>query len=441
MKKDSFNSILRSFVKNNISPTESERAFVSSIYDSIKSTLDNSCIQVGSYPRFTATRPLHDLDVLYIIGNWEENNHNASETLKLLYSKIQREYQNPTKLTLVLSLQSHSINLSYKDSEKEIFSVDIVPAYIISKNEFNDDIYMVPEVIRKKHGKPRNEYYQRLLTESAEMDWIISDPRGYIEIAKRVNQSNKDFRRTVKFIKAWKYYCKEKNNEFGLKSFHIEQVVTEYYQNNNSMEIYDAIFKFFVNIPEIISSPRIKDRANNNRYIDEYLSDLTKGQKEKIIEARDCFLIKLEYFSEEDTVSKLIEGCFYNRVSYSEQFLFDFNIPVLIDPQYSFQISGYVLPREGGFLPYFLDKIGLIKIDRKIQFRIKGTQPNVDLFKWKVRNDSSTEEPRGEITDHQTKNDPERSKYKGNHYVECYAILNGICVGRARQNVKLESVY
>lgn len=441
MTKDSFNSILRSYVKNNISPTESERNFVSLIYDSLKSPLDNSCIQVGSYPRFTAIRPLHDLDILYILGDWDENNHNASDTLKLLHSKIQKEYQNPTKYTLITSLQSHSIILLYKDSEEEIFSVDIVPAYICSKNEFNDDIYMIPEVIRQKHGKNRNEYYQRLLTEHKDMDWIISDSRGYIEVAKRVNQSNEDFRRTVKFIKAWKYSCKERDSDFGLKSFHIEQVVTRYFQEDRSIEIFDCIFKFFTNLPEIISSPQIKDGANNNRYLDEYLRNLTRGQKDKVIEARDCFLIKLEYFSEEDTVEKLIEACFYRRVSYAEQFLFDFNIPVLLDPQYSFRISGYVLPREGGFVPYFLDKIGLIKIDRKIQFSLKGTPPNVDLFKWKVRNDNSSEEPRGEITDHQTKNDPERSKYIGGHYVECYAILNNVCVARARQNVKLERVY
>jgi hypothetical protein len=441
MKKDSINSILRNYVKNNISPTEIERTFVSTIYDSLKLPLDNSCIQVGSYARFTATRPLHDLDVLYIIGDWDANSHNASDTLKLLHSKIQKEYKNPTKYTVITSLQSHSINLTYKDSIKEIFSVDIVPAYIISKNEFNDDMYMVPEVLRHKHGVKRSEYYQRLLTEHKEMDWIISDPRGYIEVAKRVNGRNDDFRRTVKIIKAWKYSCKEKNDDFGLKSFHIEQVITSYFKENQSIDIFDCIFQFFVNLPDTIIKPQIKDRANNNKYIDKYLNDLTRGQKEKIIEARDCFLIKLEYFNEEDTVAKLIEACFYNRVSYSEQFLFDFNIPVLIDPHYSFQISGYVLPREGGFLPYFLDKVGIIKIDRKIQFRIKGTQPNVDLFKWKVRNDNSSEEPRGEITDHQTKNDPERSKYKGIHYVECYAILNNICVARARQNVKLESLY
>jgi hypothetical protein len=43
---------------------------------------------------------------------------------------------------------------------------------------------------------------------------------------------NNDFRRVVKFIKAWKNSHKEKKEEFKLKSFHIEQVIIQYYQEN-----------------------------------------------------------------------------------------------------------------------------------------------------------------------------------------------------------------
>jgi len=270
------------------------------------------------------------------------------------------------------------------------------------------------------------------------MDWIITDPRGYIEVAKNVNQLNADFRKTVKFAKAWKNSCKAKDDNLELKSFHIEQVITIYFQEDTSLEIFDGLFKFFVNLPQLLETAQIKDRANNDSYIDAYVNDLTRGQKERIIEARDCFLIKLEEFSENDEVEDLLDACFYRRASYSEQFLFDFQIPILLDDNYSFEIFGEVQEREGGFRRFILDKIGFIQIDRKIKFRIKGNPPKVDLFKWKVKNDNSSKEPRGEITDHHTKNDPEHSKYKGDHYVESYAILNETCVGKAIQNVKLK---
>jgi len=440
MKKDELNSKLRDFAKNNISPTLEERNFVSKIYDSIKSVLNDDCIQIGSFPRYTAIRPLHDLDVLYILGKWDKDSHNPLETLTKLNEKIKKEYENPTNYEIEISLQSHSINIIFKEKDEEIFSVDIIPAYIYGKNEFDDDTYKVPEILRQKHGTKRAELYRKLHEEKKDMDWILTDPRGYIEVAKQVNNINKDFRKTVKIIKAWKNSCKTKDSNFKLKSFHIEQVITNYYQNNTSLEIADYIFVFLTNLPFIISSAQIKDRADNEKFIDEYINELTIGQKERIIEARDCILIKLEYFQDQASIDNLLDSCFYRRVCASEKFLFDYNIPVYLDDNYSFQISGYVLPREGGFLPYFLDKIGLIKIDRKIRFRIKGAVPSVDSFKWKVRNDNSSKDPRGEITDNQTKNDHERSQYSGEHYVECYAIKNNVCVARDRQNVKLERV-
>ncbi|MEK9174940.1 MAG: hypothetical protein AAB725_03140, partial [Patescibacteria group bacterium] len=103
--------------------------------------------------------------------------------------------------------------------------------------------------------------------------------------------------------------------------------------------------------------------------------------------------------------------------------------------------QGNVLPRDGGFRAKILDAIGLIEVDRKIEFRIVGNQPDADLFKWKVKNDNNSEQPRGEITDHRTLRDPEHSLYNGNHYTECYAIKDGVCVARARQNVVLKSFF
>ena len=134
-----------------------------------------------------------------------------------------------------------------------------------------------------------------------------------------------------------------------------------------------------------------------------------------------------------------MKTCYYKRASNSERFLFDFNIPTFLDDDYAFKIIGEVQERKGGFRKFILDRIGRIPIDRKIKFKIRRRPPDVELFKWKVKNDNSSKEPRGEITDHQTKNDPEYSKYNGNHNVECYAILNNTCVARAKQNVTLRT--
>jgi hypothetical protein len=438
MKKEKFNSILRKHVKEHLSPTKTDQNFITLIYESFQEPLDHSCLQIGSFSRFTAIHPLHDLDILYILGNWNPQSFDPSESLKKLHSKIMNEYKNPTKYKIYISLQTHSLSVSYNENNEEVFSVDIIPAYIFAKNEFDDDIYMVPEILKYRHGIHRKDFYQKVIDEGIDMSWIASDPNGYIEIAKRLNRSNQDFRKTVKFVKAWKNSCKNKDEDFNLKSFHIEQVISNLFKENIETDIFMGIFHFFINIPEIIQSAKIKDRVDNERYIDDYINDLTIWQKEKIINARDCFLIKLERFTENDSVNILLDACYYKRASRCEQFLFDFNIPTFLDDNYSFKIMAEVQERKGGFRKYILDKLGIIPIDRQINFNIKGKIPDVDLFKWKVKNDNSSREPRGEITDHHTRNVPEYTKYIGNHYVKCYAILNNTCVAKARQNVTLK---
>ena len=452
MKKDKFNSILREYVRKNISPTncynkncgKCDKCFVTKIYASFANVLNQNCIQIGSYPRFTAIRPLHDLDILYILGDWNEQKHNPQKLLEELLEKIKDDYVNPTNYKIEISLQTHSITTIFKNNEnEEVFSVDIVPAYIFSTNEFKQDTYKVPEALRRKHGKSRQEFYKKLSEEHRRMNWIHTDPRGYIEIAKQVNQSNDDFRKTVKFIKAWKNSCKEKYDNFKLKSFHIEQVITKYFQENDSLEIFDSIFKFFVEIPQIIQSPKIKDRANTEKYIDEYLNDLTEEQKNKIIQAKDCFLKKLEDFSKNDSVDNLIDASFYERAGDSEQFLFDFKIPVLLDEQLNFKIDGWILKKEG-FRDGWLSKVNNnIAKNRKIRFQItKDIQKNTSM--WKVQNDKTSKDVlnnnsiRGEITENHTLNNPESTAYSGNHYVECFAIKNNVCVARAKINVSID---
>jgi hypothetical protein len=73
-----------------------------------------------------------------------------------------------------------------------------------------------------------------------------------------------------------------------LKSFHLEQVITKFFQDNPNFEIFDAIFKFFVDLPQIIGKAnQVQDRANKDKYLDDYLDKFTDEQKEKIGKARD----------------------------------------------------------------------------------------------------------------------------------------------------------
>ena len=75
MTKDKFNTKLRELSRT-LSPKREDRKLVKKIYKSLNHLLGiNNCIQIGSYPRHTAITPIHDLDMLYSLGKWNEQEH------------------------------------------------------------------------------------------------------------------------------------------------------------------------------------------------------------------------------------------------------------------------------------------------------------------------------------------------------------------------------
>lgn len=199
------------------------------------------------------------------------------------------------------------------------------------------------------------------------------------------------------------------------------------------------VFAFFCDLPDLMRYPQIPDRADPSKNIDDYVASLTEADRQKVIQARDGFLIALEGLAEQDDIAALLRATKRKRASAAEAYLFDQRIPVFTEA--NFTIVATALERMGGFRRFILDLIGSIGVDRQIQFRLGSDAPHADLFKWKVKNDDDSPSPRGEITDHSTLRDPEYTKYKGEHHVECFAIRNGVCIGRSRQNVVLDSVW
>lgn len=441
MKKDKISQSVREYVKNNLSPTKVERDLVSSVYASFKAAIGDSCLLVGSYARFTAIRPLHDIDILFIAGNFDPVHLDPQAVLVKLQSIIENQFANPTKYPIKISQQTHSITIAFIENGEEKFAVDIVPAYISgSKNEFGDDIYFVPQILNINRRYRQKRYDELNEAIKNELDWWLkSDPRGYIKATVDLNSQNNDFRKAVKFIKRWKHNCKEKYPDFKLKSFHIEQVIFGIFSQNTDLKIADAIFKFFCDIPNMILKAQIRDRADRGKYIDEYIESLTESQKQKIIEARDKFLIELENIIPSKPVSNLLIANFYKRACLEEQYLFDFSIQMFLEDGMKFRIDGKVLPKTGFRGNWWLrERSGRIEKKRQIKFYIIEDTTNASLHKWKVKNDNSAPQPRGEITDNRTRNDPESTQYTGNHYVECYAIKNDVCVAKSRTNVIIQ---
>lgn len=251
-----------------------------------------------------------------------------------------------------------------------------------------------------------------------------------------INERNSDFRKSIKIVKAWKQACCAVDERFKLKSFHLEQILVRTFAQQPRLEIFDALFGYFRELPALLVSPQIPDRADPSRMIDEYVAALTQSEREAVVEARDGFLIRLEEIEISAEIGSLVSGRSRKRRGAAEAYLFDQGIPLLTESE-DLRIQGNVLPRAGGFRPEILDQTGLIDVDRRIRFSVTHGVAS-DLYKWKVKNDDSSPQPRGEISDHSTSSDPEHTQYKGSHFVECFAVRDGTCIARAKQNVVLK---
>lgn len=308
MKNKTINDALRRFVQTYLTPTEEQRKLVSAIYEAVCSVLGrHRCRQIGSYPRYTAIRPPHDLDVLYEAGGWSGEEPDAAQILAEIEGRLKSDLVVPAGFAFTVALQTHSITISFTQNGEEIFAVDVVPGWTTGiKNEFDDDIYRVPEILLKGH-KRRLKMYKRLAEKGGRMGYILSDPKGYISVAAAINDDNPDFRKSVKMPKKWSSLMKEITDEFKMKSFHIEQIITLYFKENPTLEILEAVTKFFVELPEWISHSQIPDRADSSRNIDAYVDELTAGQKAVILDARDTFLERLRAFDGSQDAQILFE--------------------------------------------------------------------------------------------------------------------------------------
>lgn len=436
MIRSEINSRLREFART-LSPTSSDQDLVGKIYESINRLLGtNNCIQIGSYPRYTAIRPIHDLDVLYVLGAWTENDHSPDEALDTLYRSVLSDYKNPTNFSVKVSQQTHSVTLEFHNGNDLRFSVDVVPAYTFSTNDFGDPTYRVPEVLKIHDHKKR---HQAQWDPSSDSSWIQSDPRGYISVASEVGVNN-DFRKTVKIVKHWKNCLKDADASLKLRSFHLEQVVTLMFQEDELMDLADALFNFFINLPDTIAEAnQIPDRANANKYVDDYIVNLSQAQKEKIVHARDNVLMALESIDSIASIEQIFKPNFKKR-NPDEQYMFDHRIATHIDHTNPSRLSIHFDEAPPNRAERRAARKSHQPIGNKLYFKIVAGFDDAMRYFWKVKNSDllHVNKRRGEITEGQTKNNPESTAWPGSHYVECYAVNeDDICVDIARVDVPI----
>lgn len=322
MKRDTINGILNAHIRDHLSPTPAERAMVSREYEFLCGIVGGVCFQSGSYARFTSTTPVNDLDIIWQVPptalgaelqrklsrGLDPGEFDPSATLRQQAEKLRAAYAAAGRQVTIV-VQSHSIGIYF--GTKDDFSIDLVPAVAANrKNEFGDDIYWVPEIARFSKTK-RLRHYEL----GTHIGWMASDPRGYIEDARRLNEANKSFRKVAKFSRKWRRGCKSENSEFRLKSFHLELVDNDLFKRSPHFDTLDGIEAFFDNLESYLEAPHFPDRADGTRYVDKYIDELTAEERAditaRINAARSAVAAMIAADTEEDArraMRKLLAG-------------------------------------------------------------------------------------------------------------------------------------
>ena len=384
-------------------------------------------LQVGSYGRGTAIKGVSDLDMIYIMpaSKWDTyKDGKQSELLRDTKDAIKARYPST-----VVKVDRLVVRVLYKD-----FHIEVMPAF---KQE--DGSFKYPDT---KNGG----------------SWKITKPQAELdEIRDSDARKNNNLRRLCKMARAWKnkhgvamggllidtlaYNFLESTNEYDKKShLYYDEMCRDFFQylaDQPKQSEYAALGSR----QRVRVKKRFEKKAKKARDLCQKAIDAS-GQKNERQKWRDVF--GNGYPAPESAASESASAS-YGQMEYrnTEEFIED-RFP--IDVRYHLRINCEVT--QNGFrtdwINEILRKYGFLREDAKFEFVViddSDLPPGVQFY-WKVLNRGFEAEKRdmirGQIVpDRGQRRRHEVSDFKGDHTVECYAVLNGVVVARHSVDVPI----
>lgn len=388
-----------------------------------ESKLANS-LQVGSYGRWTAIKGISDLDMLYIMpaGKWETyKDGGQSRLLNDTKNAIKDRY--PTTTVLVDRLV---VRVLYRD-----FHIEVQPVF-----EQADGSFKYPDTYDGG-------------------SWKITKPREEIAAMKESNdQKNKNLRRLCKMARAWK-------NKHGLAmggllidtlAYNFMKSTDEY--DEKSYLYYDYMSRDFF---QYLSECPDQD----------YFAALGSGQRVKVKKkfqkkAKKAYELALDAIAAagSDTENakwrKIYGRGFPAAVQTTQKAAFASsswrNTEEFIDDRFPIDIRNNITLdceiSQNGFRERFLREMLRLNLPLKTAKTLKFSVVDHDILGefdlyWKVLNRGEEARRRdcirGQIHgDRGSLSRTERTDFRGDHIVECYAVQNGVVVATDRIHVPIQ---
>ncbi len=123
MNDEAINNAVNDYIRGHLSPKARQRAYITLKYGELKGFLSGHCFRSGSYPRYTAIHPVHDLDVIYPVTDPAVRN-NPTALLNSLCGQLQEQYKDSRTKVMRIYAQTHSVTIELADSPEGAFSFD-----------------------------------------------------------------------------------------------------------------------------------------------------------------------------------------------------------------------------------------------------------------------------------------------------------------------------
>lgn len=375
-------------------------------------------LQVGSYGRWTAIKGISDLDMIYIMpaAKWETYKDGKQyELLRDTKDAIKRRYPSTT-----VKVDRLVVRALYND-----FHIEVMPAFKMADGSF-------------KYPDTANGG-----------SWKITKPQAEIDEMREANKrKNRNLRRLCKMSRAWK-------NKHGVAmggllidtlAYNFLESTDEY--DEKSYYYYDYMcrdfFKFLADQPKqseyaaLGSRQRVRVKKRFERKAKKAYDLCLKaieasGQRNERQKWRDVFGNAYPAPGKSAAGEAAAHAHVFRN---TEEFVED---RFRVDIRYHLRINCEVTQNgfRPGMLSDLLERAGVLLPKKNLRFFVVDHTdvPDDVEYYWKVLNRGDEAERRdmirGQIVrDNGKLERDEKTTFRGNHLVECYAVQRGVVVAR-----------
>ena len=384
-------------------------------------------LQVGSYGRHTAIKGISDLDMLYMMPKSEWDSYKEGGQSKLLSdaaAAIRARYPKTTVRVDRLVVQAVYSN----------FTVEAQPVF-----EQDDGSFKYPDTYNGG-------------------SWKITKPREEIQaMSEFVAEKNNNLRRLCKMARAWK-----NKHGVGIGGLLIDTLAHNFLKSTSEYDdksylYYDYMSRdFFAYLKDLPKQDYFAALGSGQRV------KVKKNFQRKAKKAHELCLKAIEAEGKDNqndkwravygrlfpAAEKVEKAALTDRVGHSVRMTEEFpeDVFATIDIRNNIRIDCQV--EQDGFRPASLREMlrdhALLKPRKKLTFTVETDIPGSYGLFWKVLNRGqeaiNRDCIRGQIVaDEGHKKNVERTNFKGDHVVECYALVDGVVVATDRIHVPISA--